>query len=72
MRSLLNSEECGPQYYKFKGKLDQWIYLDFKQWRVFVTHYSLNSNVLMSWVLEGSTNDSEWNRLDRKTEVKKM
>jgi hypothetical protein len=51
---------------------DQWIKFDFKENRMYVTHYTIKTynyctggNHLRSWVLEGTTNECDWLEIDR-------
>jgi hypothetical protein len=45
----------------------QWICWDFPQKRVRLSHYTIRSQSLKSWVVEGSLDGEAWTELDRKT-----
>lgn len=48
------------------GDVNPWLCLDFKARKVVVSHYSIVSDRLKSWVLEGSHDGSDWDELDRR------
>jgi hypothetical protein len=57
-----------------KDKVNQWVQWDFHDHRVNPTHYSIHTHnspctgpFLKSWVIEGSTDGSDWRELDRQT-----
>lgn len=47
-------------------KSDQWICIDFKDRKVVPSRYSLSSDRLKSWIIEGSAYGSVWKELDRR------
>jgi hypothetical protein len=61
----LASESC---FWSGSGQ-SQWVCWDFRKLRVMPTHYTVRSEDLQSWVLEGSLNKKAWTELDRQTNV---
>jgi hypothetical protein len=52
-------------YFCSKDEPDQWVCWDFGAMRVRLTHYTIWSPCLKSWVVEGSVNASSWTEIDR-------
>jgi hypothetical protein len=46
----------------------QWICWDFREMRVRLTHYTLWTAYLKSWVVEGSLDGARWTEIDRQTD----
>jgi hypothetical protein len=46
---------------------DQWICWDFRKMRVRLTHYTIKTRWLKSWVVEGSLDGRSWTEIDRQT-----
>lgn len=62
-----------------KNEPDQWIKFDFKTSRMILSSYTLKTynyvaggNHMKTWVVEGSTNDTDWLELDRRTNVNEL
>lgn len=62
------SHGSGNIYFKSKNESNSWICLDFKNYRVSPTKYSIgttnNGYKIKSWVIEGSNDNSQWDNLD--------
>jgi hypothetical protein len=70
----------GDRYWRHGSVLNGWFKVDFKGWRVSVTHYAIHNSVkwvqehhfLKSWTLEGSNtdsdSDSDWTKIDSRTD----
>jgi hypothetical protein len=65
--------ECTPRNLAFpKGELgfrsddlpNQWVIWDFKNYRVIAIRYSIRSELLRSWILEGSDDGNRWRQID--------
>jgi hypothetical protein len=46
----------------------QWVCWDFRKMRVRLTHYTIKSCSLKSWVLEGSVGGDTWTAIDRQAD----
>jgi hypothetical protein len=51
-----------------KNEPGQWVCWNFHEMRVRLTHYTIKSLSLKSWVVESSLNCVNWTELDRKTD----
>jgi prefoldin subunit 5 len=48
---------------------EQWVCWDFREMRVRLTHYTIATWFLKSWVIEGSLDGTSWTALDRQTDT---
>lgn len=62
-----------------KNEAGQWIKFDFKTSRMILTSYTLKTynyvaggNHMKTWVVEGSTNDTDWLELDKRFNVNEL
>jgi hypothetical protein len=51
-----------------KSEPGQWICWDFREMRVRPTHYTIKTQYLKSWVVEGSLDGTSWTEIDRQTD----
>jgi hypothetical protein len=51
-----------------KNEPGQWVCWDFREMRLRLTHYTLGSYLLKSWVVESSLDGEAWTEIDRKTD----
>jgi hypothetical protein len=61
----------GESEFESSDEPGQWICWDFHDRRVSVSHYTLCTQWLKSWVLEGSLDGRNWQELDRRAEQKR-
>jgi hypothetical protein len=54
-------------YFSSNDSPGQWICWDFHEKRIHLTHYTIKTTVLKSWVVEGSLDAEAWREIDRKT-----
>jgi hypothetical protein len=54
-------------YFYSKNEPGQWVCWDFREMRVRLTHYTIWTSYLNSWVVEGSLDGESWTVIDRKT-----
>lgn len=68
----------GNNYYCASSQWDVWICYDFKERKVKVTNYSINSikqytgHHLKSWVVEVSDDGNNWTQIDERKDCKKL
>jgi uncharacterized coiled-coil protein SlyX len=55
-----------------KDGVNQWTCWDFRQLRVKLTHYTLRTANLKSWILEGSVDGRRWTKIDRQTDNQEL
>jgi hypothetical protein len=55
-------------YFQSRNEPYQWFSIDFHNQRFRPTHYAIRSDILKSWVVEGSTDGRNWRELDRQTD----
>jgi hypothetical protein len=56
-------------YFCSKNRPGQWVCWDFGEMRIRVTHYTIKTNQLRSWVVEGSSDGQTWTEVDLQREV---
>jgi hypothetical protein len=56
------------RYFWSKDEPGQWICWDFREMRVSPTHYTVWTQFLNTWILEGSLDGSSWMEIDRPEE----
>jgi hypothetical protein len=56
------------QYFWSMDEPGQWICWDFHEMRIRLTHYTIRSLLMKSWVVEGSLDLVNWTEIDRKTD----
>jgi hypothetical protein len=57
------------QHFQSKNEPDQWICWDFHKMCVCPTHYTINSLILKSSVVESSLDGEAWTEIDRQTDT---
>jgi hypothetical protein len=55
-------------YFCSTNEPGQWVCWDFREMRVRPTHYTIRTDCLKSWVVEGSLDGSSWTEIDRQTD----
>jgi hypothetical protein len=60
---------AGSSCFWSAGGRGQWICWDFHESRIFPTNYTIRSNQLKGWLIEGSVDGESWKEIDRKTET---
>jgi hypothetical protein len=55
-------------YFNSEEEPRPWIYWDFHGMRVSLTHYTIRSWLLKSWVVENSLDGVNWTEIDQKTD----
>jgi hypothetical protein len=53
--------------FKSKDEPGEWICWDFHEMRIRLTHYTIESSRLKSWVIESSLDGEAWTEIDRRT-----
>jgi hypothetical protein len=48
----------------------QWVSWDFREMRIFPTHYTIQASELMCWVVEVSLDGEWWKEIDRQTYIR--
>lgn len=70
--NLLNNNP--NQYFGTQNQPNSWICFDFKEYRVKLTHYKIQTNYgqcsMRNWKLEGSTDNITWESLDEQINCK--
>jgi hypothetical protein len=56
-------------YFSSDTEPNQWVCWDFQQMRIFLTHYTIRSTSLESWVLESSLDGDIWSEIHRHTDT---
>jgi hypothetical protein len=52
-----------------KNEPRQWVCWDFREMRVRLLHYTIGSQELKSWVVEGSVDGRSWTEIDRQKDT---
>jgi hypothetical protein len=55
-------------YFTSANEPGQWICWDFRNMRVYPTHYTIRAGGLKSWIVEGSPDGERWTEIDRQTD----
>jgi hypothetical protein len=61
------AEITSSRYFCSKNEPGQWVCWDFREMRVRLTHYTICSRSLKSWILEASLDGASWTEADRQT-----
>jgi hypothetical protein len=64
----VNTLHSGVVYFYSKNEPGQWVCWDFREMRIRLTHYTIGSHALKSWVVEGSLDGRSWTEIDRQTD----
>jgi hypothetical protein len=68
-RDWLRDPRCVPfKSFESTDEPNQWVRWDFRETRVRLTGYAIRSHGLRSWVIEGSSDGSQWLEIDRQTD----
>ena len=78
-RNVLNYED-DRQIFQSYGESNSWLCIDFKNFKINPTHYSLRSNAFgvkgvfnpQSWDIEGSNDLNNWDLLDSRRKEKSL